>query len=864
MFNSKGSLDLHPTIPIRLGVVLALLVGMFNFTTASATDDTWSPLGAGMNEDVYVLAFDSHGDLYVGGNFTSAGGSGANHIAKWDGSAWSPLGSGMNGSVSALAFDSSGNLYAGGSFTTAGGLSASRIAKWNGSTWSALGSGVGGTSAEVNALAVDDDGHLFAGGNFTTAGGAAANRIAKWNGTSWSALGDGTGGRVYAITFDSEGDLYAGGSFTTAGGVTANRIAKWNGSVWSALGSGVSNTVRTLVVDGSDHLYAGGGFATIVGGATVNHIAKWDGTTWSAMGSGVSADVYALAADGSGDLYAGGEFTNAGVVLVSRVAHWDGSAWSALGSGLDNTGRALAFAGSGDLIAGGSFVTAGGVTTNRIANWGISAPDDFNLVPSSAEENWPAGTVVGAFIPVDPDPGATFTYSLVTGIGSSDNASFSISDDELLTAAAFDYETRSSYTVRVRSTSSGGSYYEKAFAITVADVSEPPVITEGASVDVSMDENGSPTAFSLTLHATDENVATLAWSISSPASHGTASASGTGASKSIGYAPQTDYTGTDSFVVEVEDSSSGSDTITVNVTILPADAASIEPGTGSSLFCTAESTTVSITFSNVADLFGYQLIVHYDPSLVSATGAFVNTFFNTGASASIPSGWNASCSSGECKFAASKVEPGTPVTGSGAVAQVTLIGLSAGTFDITLSEDILSDREAQVIAHTKSSLHLTVCGFAAVSGTISLQGRTAPVNVGQVTLTDLGGYFGPYSASFDPSTGAFTISSVKVMPGGSSYQFDAAHGLYLGNRTTHTLNPLDSYTAPSTRLLGGDANIDGSIDISDLTCIGGSFGGAPVTCGTTGSSDVNADSAVNILDLVLSGGNYGLTAPRTW
>ena len=36
------------------------------------------------------------------------------------------------------------NLYAGGDFTTAGGVPANHIAKWNGSAWSALGSGIDG------------------------------------------------------------------------------------------------------------------------------------------------------------------------------------------------------------------------------------------------------------------------------------------------------------------------------------------------------------------------------------------------------------------------------------------------------------------------------------------------------------------------------------------------------------------------------------------------------------------------------------------------------------------------------------------------------------------------------------------------
>jgi len=286
--------------------------------------------------------------------------------------------------------------------------------------------------------------------------------------------------------------------------------------------------------------------------------------------------------------------------------------------------------------------------------------------------------------------------------------------------------------------------------------------------------------------------------------------------------------------------------------------------TDNSLFCTGESTIISINLTDVVDLFGYQFVVNYAPSLVSASGAFVNTFFDTTANASRPSGWSASCSGDQCKFAASKVEPGTSVSGSGTVAQITLTGLSAGTFDLTLSQDILSDRDAQAMPHGISSLHLTVCGYATVSDTVSLQGRATPINAGQVTLTDLGGHFGPYTASFSASTGAFAISNVKVMPGGSNYQFDVAHGLYLGNRTTHMLNPLDSYTAPATRLLGGDANNDGLIDLSDLTCIGGSFGEAPVPCGTTGNSDVNADSTINVLDLVLSGGNYGLTTPRSW
>jgi hypothetical protein len=99
----------------------------------------------------------------------------------------------------------------------------------------------------------------------------------------------------------------------------------------------------------------------------------------------------------------------------------------------------------------------------------------------------------------------------------------------------------------------------------------PPVITEGASTSVTMSEDGSPTAFSLTLHATDADGDPRTWSISTQALHGTASASGTGSSKVIGYTPTANYNGADSFVVQVSDGQGGADTITVNVTINPVN-----------------------------------------------------------------------------------------------------------------------------------------------------------------------------------------------------------------------------------------------------------------------------------------------------
>ena len=107
-----------------------------------------------------------------------------------------------------------------------------------------------------------------------------------------------------------------------------------------------------------------------------------------------------------------------------------------------------------------------------------------------------------------------------------------------------------------------------ARSFTTAVSNQTPVITEGASTNVSMSEDGSPTPFALTLHATDADAGdTLTWSLTTPASNGTASVSGTGTSQVVSYTPTANYNGPDSFVVQVSDGNGGADSITVNVTV---------------------------------------------------------------------------------------------------------------------------------------------------------------------------------------------------------------------------------------------------------------------------------------------------------
>src|SRR5437879_3011253 len=87
----------------RLFGAMALgISSSFDLAAATFSDANWTAVSSGMKGYVYALAV-SGSDLYAGGSFTTAGGSAAYYIAKWNGSSWAALGSGMNGEVYALA-----------------------------------------------------------------------------------------------------------------------------------------------------------------------------------------------------------------------------------------------------------------------------------------------------------------------------------------------------------------------------------------------------------------------------------------------------------------------------------------------------------------------------------------------------------------------------------------------------------------------------------------------------------------------------------------------------------------------------------------------------------------------------------------
>lgn len=105
-------------------------------------------------------------------------------------------------------------------------------------------------------------------------------------------------------------------------------------------------------------------------------------------------------------------------------------------------------------------------------NFANAAPTDIHLSPAQYDESQGRGTVIGTFTTDDPDDGYDHTYTFVPGVGDQDNSSFIIAADKLISDTYPDFESKTSYSVRIKTDDGKGGVFEKQFEIEVLDAKE--------------------------------------------------------------------------------------------------------------------------------------------------------------------------------------------------------------------------------------------------------------------------------------------------------------------------------------------------------------------------------------------------------
>lgn len=398
------------------------------FTKAGNTDannvaywdgSQWHSIGTGaengVNGRAWAIDFDPQypgSDFYVGGQFTEAGTTSANNIAKWDGNNWSTFGSGITGGFAPYVHSLeiiriyAGNtvttqIYAGGRFEQADGIDCNNIAWFDGTNWTPLGTGptngVNNIVAEIEIAYFNPNVGVYVAGLFNQAGGSIANRLAQWDGVSWSGIGWPLDGLVFDIEKRWDGSWIIGGDFSQIGGIAANNVVHYDSQNWSALGSdpenGTNGRVNAVYVDYPelDQIYAAGDFGA-AGTVPASNVAYWkDSPTigqttgeWMQLnagsGTGVNHEIREFAHDSQGNLYAVGDINNAGNATTSGIAIWDDMQWSALSDDVfDNEINDIVIDANDNIYVSGNFRYINGSSYNKIAMWNGASWNDLDL-----------------------------------------------------------------------------------------------------------------------------------------------------------------------------------------------------------------------------------------------------------------------------------------------------------------------------------------------------------------------------------------------------------------------------------------------------------------------------------------------------
>ena len=136
-----------------------------------------------------------------------------------------------------------------------------------------------------------------------------------------------------------------------------------------------------------------------------------------------------------------------------------------------------------------------------------TAPTDITLSSATIAENNTAGATIGTLTATDSNLTDTHTFTFA---GGADDGAFTITGATLKINGSADFETKSSYAIRIRATDSGTGNltFEKNFTVTITDVTIPQTIIFGAlggktfgdaafAVSATGGAGGQPVTFSI-------------------------------------------------------------------------------------------------------------------------------------------------------------------------------------------------------------------------------------------------------------------------------------------------------------------------------------------------------------------------------
>jgi hypothetical protein len=237
---------------------------------------------------------------------------------------------------------------------------------------------------------------------------------------------------------------------------------------------------------------------------------------------------------------------------------------------------------------------------------------------------------------------------------------------------------------------------------------------------------------------------------------------------------------------------------------------------------TGSSTIVDLELSDISNVFGIEVYMAFDPSILSVVGEQVTE--GTCPSPDFTVANTADNVLGTIEYATTQLS--LPSCDGGTVASIEFLcaaGLqSEVTTPITITASIISDPDGVAITHgTQNGAVRCEANIFFIDGVVELQAWPSAAGV-QVDLKDGSG--ATVDSKIVAADGAFGFTGTT----GETYSVEASYDRYLTSAATGITSSVvgERVNLGTGKLRAGDVNGDGVINILDISGVAGNFGKA--------------------------------------
>jgi hypothetical protein len=280
---------------------------------------------------------------------------------------------------------------------------------------------------------------------------------------------------------------------------------------------------------------------------------------------------------------------------------------------------------------------------------------------------------------------------------------------------------------------------------------------------------------------------------------------------------------------------------------------------------------INVTVFGVSDLYGWEITLTWNSTLLEAVGVTEGTFLKSGNRATFFT-YNIIATEGSLTVDCTLTGAFNGVNGDGTLATITFYVNSAGGCPLHLSEATLVDsQDNQIPSQTVDGYgYFRLVSSIATLKNVVGQGYSDGVNV---TVANDKGDTEAFNVTLYANTTVIGNQTTSNLPNGTfivlTFSWSTTNFVY-GNYTLSAgIWPVQGETNSTSNCPGGnvvvtipgDVNGDFKVGLSDLVLLGKAYNTKPGDARWNPNADINGDGKIGLSDLTLMGRHYNMRYP---